>query len=241
MKHEEGRSSSSVATAKTDELSASMSSMTITDHSDHSFRENDSRSKMVCFDLDECNNVRTQVFEYPCVEEEEKEATYWGQKEVARRRRERDAIVEDDNGHRRHFIACVEELFNVPVRKRTIKKSVYSEVDGSLVLFSESPWLVSPVSGLSVEAEKLAVEASLVPTFEAEPLIVMDCGLSMDKVLLSESPSLLGMHLGLEYEVSPFITYFLVNVSTTTGTFALLEVDNLDGDVGGEVLWNGFL
>lgn len=72
----------------------------------------------VCFDLNDQGDIREEVYEYPAVEQEYKEACYWSQEEVANRSAERTRMVEDDCPERAHFIACVEELFNVPIRKR---------------------------------------------------------------------------------------------------------------------------
>lgn len=131
-------SSYSVATATT-ELSSSISS-SIADHSDYSGGKNDTRGRKACFDVDEYNNVRKEIFEYPGVEDEDKRAVYWHQEEVSRRRRARDAMVQEDNERRTHFIACVEELFNVPMKKRLIKKSTHSQSDSSVMKY------ISPVS-----------------------------------------------------------------------------------------------
>ena len=127
----------SVTTAKT-EFSSSISS--IADQSAYSRLETDCRARIVCFDVDECNNIRKEVFVYPRIEDKDKAALFWSQKEVSRRRKERDAIVQDDNENRAHFIACVEELLRVPMRKRLVKRSIYSESDPSVIDF------VSPVS-----------------------------------------------------------------------------------------------
>jgi len=126
----------SVATAKT-ELSSSVSS--IADHSDHSYLDTDSRHRIVCFALDEYNNVKEEVFIYPSIDDSDKKDLFWSQKEVSRRRRERDLTVESESETRSHFIACVEELFSVPMRKRLVKKSIYSESDPSVVIDSVSP------------------------------------------------------------------------------------------------------
>ena len=74
--------------------------------------------KSVSFQLDEYDDVVAHVYEYPAIEEEKKTELFWSQDEVAARRQARDDMVKTDCQDRSRFIACVEELFQVPMRKR---------------------------------------------------------------------------------------------------------------------------
>ena len=83
--------------------------------SEHSFSE---RPRLVHFALDEFDDVKEEVFEYPPVEDEYKADTYWSQEEVDERRKKRNEMTTQACEERMHFISFVEELFDVPVRKR---------------------------------------------------------------------------------------------------------------------------
>lgn len=77
-----------------------------------------SADKSVSFQLDEYDDVVEHVYEYPAIEEEDKSELFWSQDEVSARRQARDDMVKNDCQDRSRFIACVEELFQVPMRKR---------------------------------------------------------------------------------------------------------------------------
>lgn len=84
----------------------------------------------VCFDVDEYGDVREDVYVYPAIEAQDKETLYWSKNDVSERSLERSAMIDDDCEARAKFIACVEELFNVPIRKRLSRKSVTTTVSG---------------------------------------------------------------------------------------------------------------
>lgn len=74
--------------------------------------------KTVAFQLDQDENVIEHVYEYPAVEEGDKGGLFWSKQDVAARRKSRDAMGATDCPDRSRFIACVEELFQVPMHKR---------------------------------------------------------------------------------------------------------------------------
>lgn len=123
-KQESCSSLATFATAKTE----------LEGNSEHSFAE---RPRPVHFDLDEYYYVKEEVFEYPAVEDEYKADSYWSQQEVDERRQKRNQMTIENCEERTHFIALVEELFDVPVRKRISKQRIESD---------DSSDYISPVS-----------------------------------------------------------------------------------------------
>ena len=87
-------------------------------------------NSLVSFDVDEFNIVKSEVFEYPAVEEEDKASLFWSQEDVEERRQERNAMIANNSEDRARFIAYVEELFDVPMRKRLSKRMTRSETEG---------------------------------------------------------------------------------------------------------------
>ena len=111
-------SCSSILTTETEVSSASFQSSL--DHSNHSHHSSVSghTSKSVTFDVDKYDDVCETVYEYPAIEEEDIAELYWSKDEVAARSEERHAMVKHSCAERTRFIACVEELFQVPMKKR---------------------------------------------------------------------------------------------------------------------------
>lgn len=90
--------------------------------SEHFSRTN----KLVRFALDEFSCIVEEVFEYPAIEDEYKADAFWSQQDVEKRRDERYAMILDNNEDREQFISFVEELFDVPIRKRHSKQRLQS-------------------------------------------------------------------------------------------------------------------
>lgn len=88
------------------------------DHSSTSFSTSQHSSKNVRFDVDEYDDVKEEIFEYPAIEIEIKSILFWSEEEVSERRQIRETMVNEDSVERRRFVACIEELFQVPIRKR---------------------------------------------------------------------------------------------------------------------------
>lgn len=107
---EKQESNSSLLTLQTVVSSASL------DYSHHC--SSVSTGKSVKFDVDKYDDVRETVYEYPAVEEEDLVELFWTKDEVAARSQERREMVQMDCAERSRFTACVEELFQVPMKKR---------------------------------------------------------------------------------------------------------------------------
>ena len=121
-KQESCGSLTSKATASTEDISCNSSLHTFqescSESSSSSFSESCCGSKTVSFDVDEYDDVVENVFEYPAIPEQDKSELFWTKDEIAARRQSREALLETDCIDRSRFIACVEELFQVPLRKR---------------------------------------------------------------------------------------------------------------------------
>lgn len=109
-------SSGSLGTEAT-ELSA-QSSLDFSNHRSLHLEDDDHNSKTVRFDLDEFDDVREVIHEYPSIEEEDKSELYWTKDEVARPSLDRQSMIRFECLERSRFIACVEKLFDIPTRNR---------------------------------------------------------------------------------------------------------------------------
>lgn len=85
--------------------------------------------KSVTFNVDEYDDIREEMYEYEIEEGVDKSELYWSTEEVAARTNDRTTMVDEECPERARFIACVEELFNIPIRKRIGKQSILSGSD----------------------------------------------------------------------------------------------------------------
>lgn len=77
--------------------------------------------KIVTFDIDyrqDNDAVREDVYEYPRWDEQDKKELFWSNEELAACSMARKSMIEQDCQDRTRFIACVEEIFQLPSRMR---------------------------------------------------------------------------------------------------------------------------
>lgn len=84
-------------------------------------------------EVDEFNDIREYVYEYPGPTEDEKTELFFSKDEASARSLERNTMIEAETYERARFVACVEELFQISTGKRENPALVRSMTDEQII------------------------------------------------------------------------------------------------------------